>query len=296
MRFIIKVKYILQKKFLKQVLCLTLVLACFTALFGCGDGDNSATEGDKGNLVRANENAVYAYVNAGYENDILADVEGSFSSLSFQKVYVAEKNTNEWTPLILLFVLNDGGELTQKELVNLLEEDERINHASAVRDLPFETVDTRYIEKEKDTISVGETLQLTLIGNIDYYVQPFDFKGFFVKPATVKKYNVKSFPGIELKSITEYEEGWLYLELKEEGYFNVVNACDKVARLSEIESAEKDKRNVVSIINPIWQASDETIASIETNLEKYTSVMLTGLKQGKVTIDYDGVKCEITVQ
>jgi len=29
MRFIIKVKYILQKKFLKQVLCLTLVLTCF---------------------------------------------------------------------------------------------------------------------------------------------------------------------------------------------------------------------------------------------------------------------------
>ena len=103
-------------------------------------------------------------------SSILTDIENSFKSLPFEKVYIAEKNTNEWTPLSLLFVLDDNGTITQNEFVDLLEQDERINHANSWCDLPFETVDTRYIEKEKDTISVGETLQLTLKGGIDYYV------------------------------------------------------------------------------------------------------------------------------
>ena len=38
-----------------------------------------------------------------------------------------------------------------------MREDERINHVRAGRELWFETVDTRCIEKEKDTIAVGET-------------------------------------------------------------------------------------------------------------------------------------------
>ena len=89
--------------------------------------------------------------------------------------------------------MDDNGGITQKGFIDLLEQDERINHANSGRDLPFETVDTRYIEKGKDTISIGETLQLTLMGNIDYYIQPFDFKGFYIKPATEKQYNIHSF-------------------------------------------------------------------------------------------------------
>ena len=121
-----------------------------------------------------------------------------------------------------------NGTITQNEFVDLLEQDERINHANSWRDLPFETVDTRYIEKEKDTISVGETLQLTLKGGIDYYVQPFDFNGFFIKPIATKQYNVQSFPGVVLKFVKEENDGWLYLELEKGGYFNVVMACDTV--------------------------------------------------------------------
>lgn len=267
--------------------------SCFIfAITACKKNDEYVED----DLVWTNENVVYAYVKAGCEDDILKDLEGSFRSLSFQKVYVAEKNANEWTPLSLLFILDDNGATTQQEFIGLLEQDERIDRANSWRDLPFETVDTRYIEKEKDTISVGETLQLTLMGNIDYYVQPFDFKGFFVKPFTVKQYNVQSFPEVALKSVKEENDGWLYLELEEEGYFNVVRACDKVARLSEIEKVAKDKSNVVSVIPPIWQVSDETIVSIETNSDQYALAVITGLKAGKVTVDYDDVKCEIIVQ
>ena len=47
---------------------------------------------------------------------------------------------------------------------------------------------------------------------------------------------------------------------------------------------------------PIWQVSDETIVRLETNSEHYESAVVTGLKAGTATVDYAGVKCEITVQ
>ena len=59
-------------------------------------------------------------------------------------------------------------------------------------------------------------------GNIDYYIQPFDFNGFYIKPATEKQYNIQSFPDIALNSVTEASDGWLYLELEEENYFNII--------------------------------------------------------------------------
>ena len=288
---------------LKRIL--TSVLAGVMLLFSCAfvGCDNNAQIPNKGenngaveNKEQENKNPVYAYVKAGYEDEILMDIEGAFEGLPFQKVYVAEKNVNEYTPLALLFTLDENGKTTQQEFIGLLEQDERINHANGCRDLPFETVDTRHIEKEKDTISVGERLQLTLKGTIDYYVQPFDFKGFFVKPIEEGEYGVQSFPDVALKSVQEADNGWLYLELEEEGYFNLVEACDKVARLATIEVVEKDKSGVVSTIPPIWQVSNETIVSIETNVEHYETVVITGLKSGKVTIDFAGVTCEITVR
>ena len=288
------------KRFLATVLTGCLAVLTLFSFVACGeDGkeEGAKTPCDKEeNIKNQNENAVYAYVTAGYEEKILSDVEGAFEALPFQKVYVAEKNTNEWTPLSLLFILDKNGEITQEEFIALLNQDERINHANSSRDLPFETVDTRYIEKEKDKISVGETLQLTLKGSCDYYVQPFDFKGFFVKPIEEQEYTVQSFPDVALKSVREAGNGWLYLELADEGYLNLVEACDKVARLSTIEKVEKGKSNVVSIIPSIWRVSDETVVSLQTNSENYNVVVVTGLKKGKVTVDFGGVTCEITVQ
>ena len=120
-------------------------------LSGCG---NNREQDD---LVWTNDNAVYAYVKAGFENDVLKDVESTFASLQFQKVYVTEKNVNEWTPLGLLFVLEEDKLAEKQDFIRVLREDERINHIRACQDLWFETVDTRCIEKEKDTIAVGET-------------------------------------------------------------------------------------------------------------------------------------------
>ena len=71
-------------KFMGKRIC---VMAVVMLTSFCVTACNKMTKDD---LVWTNENIVYAYVNAGYEDDILKDLEGSFRSLSFQKVYAAE--------------------------------------------------------------------------------------------------------------------------------------------------------------------------------------------------------------
>lgn len=278
-------------RFKKIIKAFSFGLTFMIALAFCACNSNKKDD----DLVWTNDNAVYAYVKAGFENDILKDVEGAFESFCFQKVYVTEKNGNEWTPLGLLFVLDKNETENKQEFIHLLEQDERINHASACRDIKFETIDTRYIEKEKDTIAVGEEIRLTLRGSIDYYVQPFGFGGLSVKPATNKNYSVKDFRGINLKSVTKKEDGWLYLELVEENYFNVIKALDILSRLPEMEYVEPDKSDVNFIIPPIWQISDETIACLETDTNNYGNAIITGLKSGEVIVEIAGVSCKIKV-
>ena len=242
-----------------------------------------------------NDNAVYAYVKAGFENDILKDVEGAFESLHFQEVYVTEKNVNKWTPLGLLFVLDEAETENKQDFIRLLQQDERINGARPCRDIKFETVDTRYIEKEKDTIAVGEEMRLTLKGSRDAYIQPFDFGGLYAKPSIGKNYSVEDFVGIDLKSVTMEDDGWLYFELVEENYFNIIKAADILSRLPEIEKVELDTSNVTLIPPSIWEISDKTVASLVTDTNDYGSVIIKGLKSGEVTVELAGVSCIIKV-
>lgn len=248
-------------------------------------------------LVWTNDNAVYAGIKAGYEYDILNDVEGSFQSLRFRKVYVTRKNTNQWEVLNLLFILEEDEAENLLEVLYNLRQDERIYSAWACYDLPFETVDTRCIEKEKDTIAVGESMTLSYKGGFTAYSQPFDFGGLYVKPTVDKKYTKRDFPGIKLKYIEKTEDGWLYLKLKEENYFDVIKALDIVSRMPTMQTVKTDRidKTLPVASTPIWEVSDPTIVKLETNFEDYGTVVVTGLKPGKVTVGYAGVYCEITV-
>lgn len=278
---------------MKKSLILGIVLIALFPLVGL----SACTKDDEdSNMEWTNGNAVYAYIKAGYETDILNDIESAFSSLPFQKVFVTEKNVNERTPLALLFIIANGAEAKQQELIELLNQDARINHASVCRDLPFETVDTRYIDKAKDTIAIDETLTLQAKGSIDYYIQPFSFKGFLIKPLTNKNYTVSDFPQVDLKLVEVRDNGWLYLELKKAGYFEVIKAINTLSRLSLIGKSGLDKSELVSVIPPIWQTSDSSIADFESMAGGgYPTAVIKGRKAGKVTIDFGGVSCEITV-
>ena len=281
----------MKKKFIKS---LTISLA-FAAAFLF----NACTHKND-NLMWENVNSVYADIKADYKDDILADVEGAFETLHFQKVYVTKKDKNQWSPITLLFILDETGAENQEEFIRLLTQDRRIISARKCRNLPYESVNNQYIETEKTTIAVGESISVTLKGDsADVYVQPFDFGGLFVKPNKIKDYTVEDFKGINLNSVTKEDNGWFYLELKEENYFDLIKALDIMSRLSTTEEVMPDTSNVASPPPPSWQVSDPTIVKLETNSENYETAVVTGLKAGTVTVEWAGVqsiRCEINVE
>lgn len=261
-------------------------------------------------LTWTNDNAVYAYVKEGYEDDILEDVEGAFDSLSFQRVYITQKEVSGYTPLRLLFVLKENETTYKQEFMDILEQDERIRYVRECYDLPFEPIDTRCIEREKDTIAVGEAMTITYKGSFTAYTQQFDFGGLCVKPMTDKEYKAKDFPGIPVKSIEKihgglvykdgwvYEDGWIYLELKRENYFDVIKALDILARMPTIQAVEP--YSIITLPASLsssssWEVSDPTIVRLDIDFDDYRIAKIRGLKPGKVTVGLNGVECEITV-
>lgn len=281
----------MKKKFLKS-LTISLALTAAFLLNACTHRND--------NLTWENVNSVYAEIKADYKDDILADVEGAFETLRFQKIYVTKKDINQWSPITLLFILDETGDTKQEEFIRLLTQDERVMGAQICRDLPYQSVNNQYIEAEKTTISVGESIKVTLKGgSADVYIQPFNFGGLFVKPNIDKDYTLEDFQNINLKSVTKKDNGWFYLELKEENYFNLIKALDILSRLSTMEEVVPDQSNVFPTPPPSWQVSDPTIVDIKTNSENYETAVITGLKAGTVTVEWAGVqsiRCEIRVK
>lgn len=297
------------KVFKKTTLLLTMVLTVFLFVGCVNDKENkegvsielkdvgrNESENGENNIEWTNDNAVYAYVKADYASEIINDVEGSFVALTFKDVYVAEKNASDYRSLVLLFVLEEGEEENQQAFINLLESDERINSARVCRDLPFPTIDERYIEAEKDTIKVGETLTLEFKnGYYKYYTKPFEFTGFLVKPVEKKDYTTEDFKEVNLKGVEERENDWLYLELETEDYYELIKTMDVVSKLTNVEKVTFDVRTG-TIIPPVW----ETING-SSSIVKFVSringsiVTIEGVNPGTIKVGYNGVWREVTV-
>lgn len=109
-----------------------------------------------------NEHAVYAFVNPEFKNKVLNDIGNAFQNLNYKKLYVVGKNYDSSETLKLLFILNDNDilESFRQELLK----DEKISYAVNCYDLPFNTIDTRYIECEKTNIEIGEEVLVQLKG------------------------------------------------------------------------------------------------------------------------------------
>lgn len=278
---------------MKRVVTLLIIMLLGAGLVGCNDKEID-------NLEWKNENAVYAVINSKFKNDILKDVEGSFNFYSFEKVYITSINIGSNDSISLLFILNSI-EIEEKErFKKQLSNDSRISYVNDCYDLPFESVDTRYIECKKNIINIGETLMLELKGNKNYYVPQFDFNGFLAKPKYLenkKTYKINDFPKIGINKIEELENGWLYFKLANGGYFNLIKAMDKIARLDNIEEIDVDKRNITLIPPIIWSSSNKRVVDfIEFDENNYGKVTIKGLSKGETIVNYDGVFCKITVE
>lgn len=271
---------------MKRIILLLMMIVISIAVVGCGNGKNDIASW-------TNDQAVYAIIKSEYEDDIIKNVNKAFKDLNYKKVYLVEKNINDDNQLKLLFILNTND--NREEFKQELLKNERINYLTDCYDLPFSTIDNRYIECEKSNIKIGEIITPSIKGNKVFYTKEFSYKGFFVKPKDNKEniiYKVSDFKDINLKNIETLEDEWLYFELEKDDYFNLIKSVDKVSRLYNIETVELDRSDVTLIPPSIWTVSNNEILEI---IEENGTISIKGLSKGEAIIEYDGVSLKIMV-
>ena len=247
------------------------------------------TDRGEDNATWTNDNAMYVHLKTEYVDSVLQNVEHSFPMLDFDKVYVTHKDTTSYASLVLLFVLPQSGEQTRTQFLDLLAMDVRIEYSEPCYDLPFPTVDTRYIETLKNTIAIDETIQISHRGQLDYWFQALSYKGFVVKPKRDKALFAADFPQINIKLIQPRGDGTYYVEIVNEGYFRIIKARDIASRLPSMEKVWPTSPDDCYIpIPPLWETSDFTIVDFETSVANET-VTIKGMGVGVASLEYGGV-------
>ena len=284
----------------KLILLLVTTLLFLSGCTGCHN-INSQCGGENNpdmNSSKAQwENEVALYVDIYFEDlyPTLEDIEKTFENYKYTRMFLVNKSI-ENNSITLLFIFDT---ITDKEIFDSqVKNDIGTAYTRYCYDLPYESIDTRYIECEKDIIEVGESTSLEIKGTKNYYVQPFDFNGFLVLPKELlqsKKFKISDFSQIDLQGIETLENGWLYFHLNSSDYYSLINSIDAISRSDMFEKVEFDKREITLIPPSNWEISDHAIVEIVEFDYNSGKIIVKGISKGEVLIKFDGIVYKLTV-
>ena len=286
----------------KLILLLTTTLLLLSAFTGCNI-NNKNPQGERENNPNMTgsktkwENDVALYVDIYFEDlyPTSEDIEKTFENYKYTRMFLINKSI-ENNSITLLFIFDT---VTDKEIFDSqVKNDIGTAYTRYCYDLPYESIDTRYIECEKDIIEVGESTSLEIKGTKNYYVQPFDFNGFLVLPKELlqsKKFKISDFSQIDLQGIETLENGWLYFHLNSSDYYSLINSIDAISRSDMFEKVEFDKREITLIPPSNWEISDHAIVEIVEFDYNSGKIIVKGISKGEVLIKFDGIVYKLTV-
>lgn len=244
------------------------------------------------------ENEVALYVDIYFEDSYPTseDIENVFKDYNYTRMYLVNKSIEDTSSITLLFIFDSVAdkEIFDDQVKNEIE----TAYTRYCYDMPYESMDTRFIECEKDIIEVGECTSLEIKGTKNYYVQPFDFNGFLVLPKESlqsKEFKLSDFPQIDLQGIEKLENGWLYFHLNSNDYHGLINSIDAISRSDMFEKVEFDKRKITLIPPSNWEISDHAIVEIVDFDYNSGKIIVKGISKGEVLIEFDGIVCKLTV-
>lgn len=287
---------------MKQLaLLLTTIFLFLIGFTGCNNND-SLYKGDNCDMNSSQiqwENEFALYVDIYYEDSFPTTkvIEKTFSDYKYKRMYLVNKSVEKNSSITLLFIFDS---IDEKEIFNnQVKKDIKVVYTCNCFDIPYETIDTRYIEGEKDSIEIGETISLEIKGTKNYYVQPFDFNGFLVLPQKSlqeKEYKISDFSQIDLQEIETLENGWLYFHLKSSDYYSLISSIDKISRLDIFEKVEFDKSEMTLIPPSNWEISNNNILEIIETDYNTGKIIVKGIDKGEALIKFDGVVYKLTIR
>jgi len=247
-------------------------------------------------LTWTNENAVYCQYKSNNMNEVIENLDIIFEKLNYKKLFVVEKS--EYSTL--LFILNDT---EQDEFIENLKLIENVSNEYKSTDVPFEEVDTRYLEPDRHIIKIGEKLKITQKGIIKKYLQRYIYDSIEVKlfnQDDLYNYDITDFKGIKVSKVSREWSGELNLEIKVNDIFDLMYYADLLARNNEIKKVQLlQNRYEIGMYDPdhqYWTYSAENILGFGEGFvsgymeamdeEGYWYCNFVGLNSGKVIVKY----------
>ena len=286
----------------KLSLLLVITMLFLSSFTGCNVNNQNSESGGKNNPNMNSskaqwENEVALYVDFYFEDSYPTpeDIEKTFENYKYTRMFLVNKSI-ENNSITLLFIFDSVAD--KAIFSSQVKVDSIVAYTRNCYDIPYECIDTRYIECEKDVIEIGESTSLEIKGTKNYYVQPFDFNGFLVLPQKSlqsKEYNVSDFPQIDLQGIETLENGWLYFYLNSSDYYSLINSIDAISRSDMFAKVEFDKREITLIPPSNWEISDHAIVEIVEFDYNSGKIIVKGISKGEVLIKFDGIVYKLTV-
>lgn len=247
-------------------------------------------------LTWTNENAVYCQYKFNSINEVTESLDSVFETLDYKKLFVVEKS--EYSTL--LFILNDT---KQDEFIENLKLIENVSNIYKSIDVPFEKVDTRYLEADSNKIKIGEKIRITQKGYIKEYLQRYDYDSLKVELINQDEkytYTASDFKGIRINKVNREWSGELNLEIKANDIFELIYYADLIARNNRINLVKlSENRYELGMYDPdhkYWTYSTENILEFgEGFISGYMEAMdedgywycdFLGLNSGQLTVKY----------
>lgn len=272
-----------------------VILLCFLILltFGC-NSDTKMKETYIDDFVWTNSNSFYIYVKEEYTFDELKNIENSFNSYDFEKIYVV--NINKSDGILVLLVVFDELKYDYSDLYSKIMTDDIVSSVSYCYDVPFESSDDRYIDCTKNCINVGEEIIMELKGRKKVYIPQFSFNSFFCKAKNNKKVRMEELKKVGIISIESKDNGWLLFNLETNDYFKLVKVMDAVSGMDFVNEINVDKSEITIPPPSIWQTSNNDVIEIIDISDDYSKIKVIGKSIGEAFIEIDGINFTLNVE
>lgn len=222
-----------------------------------------------------------------------------FPEVDIAGIFIRNKSEQKVDELLLVLNTSDVSEV--EAAVAELNENPIVSSAAHVEEVPFESVIK--LNKHEMTMKVGEKVTLK-VEEKQLFRPSMSYSGIYVSLSDYdeeKVYTVDDFPQYELESVDQMYDNLFSLELKEDNYFNVINALNAFAADPDIKDVSTVGVGYADWIIVSWKPSNQSVVKLdypddftgtkyenEDGMLQYTDeIVVEGLKEGETTITYD---------
>ena len=258
-------------------------------------------------ITWTNDNAVYCQYKSEDVNQTISNLDIIFETLEYKELFVVEKS--EYSTF--LFILNDNN---QDEFISKLKMIDNVLNVYVSLDVPFDKIDTTYLESRKEEIKVGEEVKISIKGVYKQYNPRFTYYSVDIKLLNqddTLNYTLDDFKGYKVTNVSgKTFDNSIVLDINEFDIFGLVYFTDALARNNDITSVLptlfRSEQGMFDPDHDYWTFSVDNIIDFGEGFstgfmescddEGYFYCNFVGLNPGKVTLKYNDFFIELEIE